>query len=562
MRIEGAVGGKPNWIWVSCCGLVVLLGLQTTDAAVITEKKKDGGKRTQAAEALFAGGEVLRIKIEIPEEGVKKLEEYQWQFGEQQMERESVPVTVREGKNVYTNVALRLKGSAGSFRPVTENPAMTLNFDKFVDGQHFHGLDKLSLNNSVQDPTYLSEQFSRELFLKAGVPTPRATQVVAELNGRDLGVYVLVEGWNRQFLKRHFKNTKGNLYDGGFLRDITQELSTNSGENPKDQSDRQALVDAANEPDLMKRLERLDKVLDLERFLSYVALEVMLWDWDGYPIHRNNWRLYHDLDTGKMVFMPHGLDQMLWKPEEDVLPPMEGLVAKAVLGIPELRQRYIARMKQLRASLFQVNELTNRVQTIATRIRPLLAAQDAKLALDHDKSVNALCAAIERRARSLDQQLSVPIEPLQFDGSGVAALRQWESVEEFGSPELSQGVEPKGEKVLKIGVKQGSSIGFWSTSVRLEPGRYQIEGRVKIDGLVPDPGDTRGGAGLRLDKRPSTEYLAGNVGWTNLSTELKVDGALRKTQIVCEFRGAEGQACFDLESLRIRRLAEAEPARK
>src|SRR4051812_4445508 len=109
-------------------------------------------KKPDKADKFFESTEVLHIKIEIPPEGVATLGKYQFQFGGGATERQSVNATVREGKNVYTNVALHLKGAAGSFRPITDNPAMTLNFDKNVKDQKFHGLEKLSLNNSVQDP--------------------------------------------------------------------------------------------------------------------------------------------------------------------------------------------------------------------------------------------------------------------------------------------------------------------------------------------------------------------------------------------------------------------------
>ncbi|HAV61723.1 MAG TPA: hypothetical protein DCY13_05080, partial [Verrucomicrobiales bacterium] len=66
--------------------------------------------------------------------------------------KEYVKATIREGGVLYTNVALKLKGARGSFRHVDDKPAFTLNFDKFADGQEFHGFDKLHLNNSVQDP--------------------------------------------------------------------------------------------------------------------------------------------------------------------------------------------------------------------------------------------------------------------------------------------------------------------------------------------------------------------------------------------------------------------------
>src|SRR4029079_8602355 len=95
---------------------------------------------------------VPQIRIEATEEALAKLRQYEWKFGPQ-TERESVQVTVREGQTTYTNVALHLKGAAGSFQAVDRKPALTLNFDRHVKGQRFHGLTKLSLNNSVQDPT-------------------------------------------------------------------------------------------------------------------------------------------------------------------------------------------------------------------------------------------------------------------------------------------------------------------------------------------------------------------------------------------------------------------------
>ena len=116
----------------------------------------------------------------------------------------------------YQAVGVHLKGAAGSFRNVDDKPALTLNFDRFVEHQRFHGLDKIHLNNSVQDPAWMTEIVCGDLFLAAGVPTARATHAVVDLAGRPRGLYVLKEGYNRTFLKRYFQNPNGNLYDGGF----------------------------------------------------------------------------------------------------------------------------------------------------------------------------------------------------------------------------------------------------------------------------------------------------------------------------------------------------------
>ena len=153
-----------------------------------------------------------------------------------------MPATVREGTRVYTNVSIRLKGGPGSFRPLEDRPAFTVNFGRLSPGQKFHGLRKLHLNNSVQDSTYLSEKICREMFEAAGVLSPRAGHAVVEFDGRLLGLYVLVEGIDKQFLGRYFKDTKGNLYDGHSQNDVTQRMRTNSGESRKDQAALHALA--------------------------------------------------------------------------------------------------------------------------------------------------------------------------------------------------------------------------------------------------------------------------------------------------------------------------------
>jgi hypothetical protein len=117
--------------------------------------------------------DLWRINIEVTPSDVEKLRGYHWNgWRGDRVERPEVVATVREGGTVYTNVALHLKGAAGSFRPFDDKPALTLSFSRHGTNQQFHGYTKISLNNSVQDPSYLSEAISRELFEAAGVPVP------------------------------------------------------------------------------------------------------------------------------------------------------------------------------------------------------------------------------------------------------------------------------------------------------------------------------------------------------------------------------------------------------
>ncbi len=550
---HGRIGSRYFLILLS---LAIAHSFGSSQAA---EKKKSKTKASHSEEIdrLFAGVEIPRLKIDIPEKELEKLRRQQPAFG-QQSERAVVQVTVTDGTIVYTNVALHLKGAAGSFRSVDDTPAMTLNFDKFVPGQTFRGLQKLSLNNSVQDPTFLSEQFSRELFNKAGVPAPRATHAHVTLNGRKLGLYGLVEGWNKQFLARHFKNTKGNLYDGGFLKDITDDLSVNSGENETDQSDRKALAEAAKESDRAVRTEKLGKILDVERFLSFVAMDIMLWDWDGYALNKNNWRLFHDLDRDKMVFMPHGLDQMLWNPEGLILPRMEGMVARGVMEVPALRTRYFDRVRELRKTLFQAESLTNRVLEIAAKLKPVIAENGPDAVREHEAKVQAFCKALARRCLSLDEQLANPIEPLKLAADGTAKLVSWEPKAVFGKPSMEK-VDLDGKPTLHLGTKSGSSIGAWKSRVWLDSGRYKVEGRVKAKKIIADVGDSRPGTGFSANGSKAAQPITETADWKPLEQEFNLPDALSEVQILCEFRGMEGDAWYDLEAMTIRRLGDAKP---
>jgi spore coat protein H len=311
-------------------GFVVLLcmsvgGVFGLPAARLASKQAVTGD----AELLFQDKLVPRIQVEIPPEGMEVLRNYHQVWGKARPERVDVRATVREGGRVYTNVALHLKGSY-SFQPIDSKPSLTLNFDKGGAGQSFHGLGKIHLNNSVQDPTYFSEKFARELFREVSVPSTRIGHALVEINGRKTGLYVLVEGWNKSFLKQHFSSAKGNLYDGGSGGDITKELKVESGEDPEDRTALTNLIAACRIKDPSARRTKLAELLDLDRFISFAATEVFLVHWDGYCMGPNNYKLFHDAARNKMVFMPHGLDQTFEVSRSSAMsitPHLNGVVA-------------------------------------------------------------------------------------------------------------------------------------------------------------------------------------------------------------------------------------------
>ena len=90
-------------------------------------------------------------------------------------------------------VGVRLKGGLGSFRGLEGKAAFKVKVDEYVDGQTFFGLEKLTLNNMVQDPSMVHETLAYELFRSLGVPASRTGYAFVRVNGESFGLYLNVE---------------------------------------------------------------------------------------------------------------------------------------------------------------------------------------------------------------------------------------------------------------------------------------------------------------------------------------------------------------------------------
>lgn len=526
-------------------GFALLWGL----ASALTIRGADPGKKPAPGADIFDATNIVRISITIPASGLNKLQGYFWGNGG---EKPEVKATVTDGTNTYKNVAIHMKGSAGSFRQLNDKPGLTLNFDKFTSGQTFHGLQKISLNNSVQDPTFIEEKLCREMYEAAGVPAPRADYALVTLNGRNLGLYVLLEGYNKQFLRRYFKNVSGNLYDGGFCREITDDLNVNSGEKPNDKSDLERLAAVAAAARQNNSLAELSKILDIDRFLSMVALEVIQCHWDGYTMNRNNYRVYHDMDAGKMIFMPHGMDQMFGtgdgrgSPQSSIIPPMNGFISAAVLGTTEGRTRYLQRLTELRTNVFNVQAITNRVREIEDRIRPYAVNPYSR----RHSNASWLCQNIVARGESLDEQLhATPREAAAFK-NGILRLADWKPRNVNGTGSFDVATSKDGKKLLHILANNQSSSSSWRTRVLLPPGQYRFEGY----GRTRSAGEGSAGAQLRVSGATSVPTLHGDSEWVMLNFEFEVTEPDREIELVCELKGNRGEAWFDTTSLKLRHV--------
>jgi len=115
----------------------------------------------------------------------------------------------------YKNVGIRGKGntSLSSVAAYGNNRySFKVEFDQYQTGLTYHGLDKLSLNNLIQDNTYMKDYFAYTLMNRMGVAAPLCSFVQINVNGEPWGLYLAVEGVEDAFLQRNYGKDHGELY--------------------------------------------------------------------------------------------------------------------------------------------------------------------------------------------------------------------------------------------------------------------------------------------------------------------------------------------------------------
>ena len=527
-------------------GVLCLLVLMTF-SVVAQDSSVPREKVLQQSREFFVSGSIPNLRIEVSASELEKLNAEN---------RTYVRCTIQEDDTTtYKNVAIKLKGAAGSFRDFDDRPALTLNVQKFQKGQTFHGLSKFHLNNSVQDETYLQEQLCGDLFRSAGIPAAYATHARVWLNGRDVGLYVLKEGFDKTFLKRHFENADGNLYDGGFVQDIDAELEKDSGTGVDDRSDLAELAEACRIPEPEARWKRVDELLDVEQFITFMALELMTCHWDGYCQNHNNYRLYFDPTGHKVHFFPHGMDQMFGDTGASILDYPNSIVAATVLQNTVWRARYRERVNELLPRFSPADHLLEQVDMLHQRIRPLLEAMDPQRAIEHDHHVEDLKQRLIARGESLQQQHDQPDPaPLEFDESGSQVIADWAEVAE-SEDTIIETIELPGEKKVQAILcgKSGHCIASLRRRVLLAQGDYTFHAMLRTINVTPMEDEKGSGAGIRISGAERANHLENSTVWTRLEFEFTVAEEIKDVELIAEVRATHGQAWFQLDSLRLSR---------
>ena len=118
----------------------------------------------------------------------------------------------------FSNVAIRTKGGSSLDEVVSlksNRYSFKIEFDHNEKGKTYYGLDKLCLNNVIQDNTYMKDYLVYRMMDEYGVKSPLCSFTYITVNGEEFGLYLAVEGLEDGFLRRSYGTDHGKFYKPG-----------------------------------------------------------------------------------------------------------------------------------------------------------------------------------------------------------------------------------------------------------------------------------------------------------------------------------------------------------
>lgn len=260
---------------------------------------------TDSQSVLFNPLKVLNMDFELPQSSIDNL----W-IDPEAYQPGTMTYTKPDGSRVGPfNITFRLKGGWGSWRDLNAKAGFKIKIPSSARS-NIYGLKKLTLNNMVQDPSFLHEALAYRVFRNVGIAAPRVGYSWVTLNGNIYGLYANIETPDDLMLNRWFASTQ-HLYEGAYWADLwpgTEWYFEVDEGDDEDRSDLTALIEV-NQLEGAEWFSAIQNVTDLNQFVTMWAVETFIGHWDGYSyVIKNNYYLHSD-DSGKFSMLPWGTDQ-------------------------------------------------------------------------------------------------------------------------------------------------------------------------------------------------------------------------------------------------------------
>ncbi len=325
------------------------------------------------------------------------------------------------------SVGLRLRApvTAGTGESETKY-SLRVNFNYF-GGPRFHQIDRIHLGNNKKDPSLMRQILAARIYRAMGVPASHNTHAWVKADGSALGLYTLTELVDKRFVWAIYGD-KNDAHEGNLYKceppgcDLTWKGSSKSDYLDATclEEDGCGLVLKTNEndparnnyADLIDFLDFLNHASDtdfaagfgnkfeVDTFLRYLAVALVLADNDGYLGSIDNFYLYHRPDTGRFVFIPWDSHKSMGvrnctlaahptgaSPENPVCTADARPLVDRVLAVPAWREQYLQYVREVLENHFTPEKIQAQIDEMETRIRDLIPQDPNSLVTAQEHAV-------------------------------------------------------------------------------------------------------------------------------------------------------------------------------
>ncbi len=364
-------------------------------------------QQQQAMDSFYALDNVITIKITMPQAEWDKVrtEEpkggrcfWDWTGGSRYTWRTATSVEISGTRfpaaTTFANVGVKKKSFCGSID--SDKPCLHIDFGRNSNANEaamvaLIGTRYVTLNNSIQDKSYVRQTLGYRMLDMAGLPHSRCNYAKVFVNGNLIGqgvggvnspgLYVNAEPIMKRYIERNFNgNMNGNLYEIEHTDDVVEERLPFIGVEELSKFDDKADLKFACRHIKANGLAGADDVLDMDQFIKVYAMEFLLKHWDGYADNTNNTYLYNDVTAvaspgvGNIKFklIPWGIDQTLQPPKPFKL-GRDGLIAQLVRNDDTRRKQLMDQIRVYRETLFSREKQQTVLKPLIDQMQGLLA---------------------------------------------------------------------------------------------------------------------------------------------------------------------------------------------
>ena len=334
--------------------------------------------QAQSAEDLFDDTTLHEIRLSIHSRDLATLRERY---------RENIffPADLQWRGMKVRNVAVRSRGG-GSRNP--DKLGIFVDFNRYTRGQQFLGMNGLVLDNLHQDASLMRENLAMAVFRRMGQAAPRESFARLYINNVYQGLYGVVEAVDGKFADRVFGDSDGYLYEYHWLRAFFMDYPGDDYATYKAMFEARTheldadstlygpireLFREINGPDDAVWLQRVGERIDLEQFMTHVAIQGFLGENDGIQGYDgiNNFYLYRSASSGRHRIIPWDADQAFVFSDASILRDSEHgdvVLFQRAYAQPDLRTIFLNAAERCASVVVEDNWLANEIERYITLI--------------------------------------------------------------------------------------------------------------------------------------------------------------------------------------------------